>query len=71
MDDWCPWLIRRKGEPWLCKIENDVCTHTHFASCTRYENAMKIINDPLSQELLKKAIESDLDQDCTQEATEK
>jgi len=57
MTDWCPWLIRRKGKTWLCKMENDVCTHAHYASCTRYDLAMKIITDPLSQELIKKAME--------------
>jgi len=61
MTDWCPWLIRRKGKTWLCKIENDVCSnHEHYLLCTRYALAMKIIADPLSQELIKKAsIDSD------------
>lgn len=40
-DWWCPWLIRRKGKTWLCKIEGDVCSHAHYASCTRYDKAMK------------------------------
>ena len=53
MTDWCPWLIRRKGKTWLCKIENDVCSnHEHYLLCTRYALAMKIIADPLSQELI-------------------
>lgn len=56
IDGYCPWLIRRTGRPWLCKIKDDVCTHTHPA-CTRYDLAMKIIMDPLSQELIKKAME--------------
>ena len=34
---WCPYLIRRKGKTWLCHLYDDVCTHKHPASCTRYE----------------------------------
>ena len=57
MRDYCPWLLRRTGRQWLCKIEDDYCTHQHYASCTRHAKAMALIADPLSQELIKMAIE--------------
>ena len=58
IDGYCPWVLRRVGRRWLCRVREDICTHDYPASCGRYEIAMKIINDPLSQELIKKAMES-------------
>ena len=58
MIDKCPWLVPRKGKPWLCKIYDDACTNQHYFLCTRYAHAMELIADPLSQELMRKAEES-------------